>query len=117
MAGDLFGCCEHVGEVCRAVFTGRRTYGDKEDQGFLDGMGKVCGKAQTAFFHIATHHSLETWFKDRDRTILQHLDLVCIFVYANDVIAHVCKAGTTGEAHIAGADYCEVHSFSPKKSL
>ncbi len=110
---DRRGDGEHVLQVGRSVFVGRRPHGDEHDLGALDGGADVGREGQPALTLIADDERLESGLVDREFVRLEVLDLGRIDVGTYDVIARLRETGTHDQTYISGADDGDLHARGP----
>ena len=107
---------QHVGQVGRPVFLGRRSHRDEGDLAALHAFGVLGREAQAAAFQIALDQRFQPRFVDRDPAHLQAGDLLGREVHANHLVPHLRQAGCGHQAHVAGADHTDFH-FGPRSRM
>jgi len=71
--------------------------------------GQVAGKGQPPRLDVLGHQRVETRFIDRHFSLLEPLDLVCIFVDAHNVVPEIGKTHAGDQADIARANHGNFH--------
>ena len=100
---------QHVLQVGRAVFIGRRADGDELHHAVRGGCLDVSGKGHAAGGAVARHDFFQARFMDGNAAAVEQGDLLCVQVEAKNVVAQFRQAGARHEAHIAGADNGDFH--------
>ena len=113
MLADHRGDGEHVLQVGRSVFVGRRPHRDEHDLGALDRAADIGRERQPALALIADDDRLESGLVDREFVRFEVLDLGRIDVGTNDVIARLGETGTYDQTYISGADDGDLHARGP----
>ena len=103
---------EHVAQVGGAILVRRGTHGDELEEPVLDALDGIGGELDAAGFRVALDQRIEPGLVNGDLAAIQTLDLACVDVDTNDMIARIGQAGARDEAHVAGAENGYTHSVS-----
>ncbi len=108
--GDFAGGGVNIGQVGMAIAAPRRRP-DSDENGLSisHGLLQVAGEGQPTRLHVGVHQSVEARFVDRDLAAQEGVDLAAVLVYADYIVAKVCKAGSRDKADITGADHGNTH--------
>ena len=107
---------EHVLEIGRAIFVGRRAHGDEHDFRPLHRLPDVRREGQAAVALIAHDHRLEPGLVDRELVLLERADLAGIDVGAHHLVTRFREAGTHHETDVPRADDSYLQARSPLRS-
>src|SRR5688572_11614868 len=102
---DGLGDREHVRQVRRTVLLRRRADGDELEEAVADPGHGVGRELEPALVEAATDELLEPGFVDRDLTLLQTCDLRRVDIDAQDLVAHVGKAGAGHQPDVTRTKY------------
>ena len=103
-AADIARGGQHIFEIGRTVFVGRRANGDELNLAKGDGTVDVTGKLQTPGGHIAPYHFQQAGFMDGDAAAFEDCNLGRIQIQAQNMVSHFRQACATDESDVAGAD-------------
>lgn len=100
---------EHVAEVRRAVFTGRRADRDEDDFGVAQRGGQVVGEGEASGLRIVRGKLGQPGFEKGNAAVPQDAQALGIALDADDAVAHVGQAGPGNQADVAGPYDREIH--------
>jgi len=114
---DVARSLEHVAHVGTAVFIGRCTHGDELHGCVVDGGIDIGREMQPTCLNVAMDQRLEPGLVDRHAAALQELDLACIDIDAQHVVADFGETRPGDEPDVARTDHGDLHAGFPRLAL
>ena len=102
---------QHVLEIRRAVFVGRRAHRDELQLAMRHALGRRGGEPQAFGIGIGLDERIETGLMDGNFAPLEAFDLLGVDVDAQHVIAGIGKAGAGDQTDVTGSEYGDSHVF------
>ena len=101
VAPERTGHFQHITQIGRSVFVGRRTDGRKDDLHLIQTTAQIRGEMQASRFDVAPNQIVEPRFVDRNLARQQTPDLLLVDIDAGHVDAHFGKAGARHQSDVA----------------
>ncbi len=114
---DRLGDLEHVGEIGRAVFGGRRPHGDEDHLGVADRFDHVGREAEATGLYVRGDQRVEARLVDGDFAPIQTGDLLGVDVRADHVVAEVRKPSTGHQADVTRTHHRKSHGRDSSTGL
>ncbi len=112
--GDAAGGRQHVFQVGRAVFVGRRAHGDELHVAVRHAGCHVRRELQAARRAVAVDQLLQARLVDRYAAGVEQIDLLLVDVEAEHVVAQLRQARAGDQADIAATDDGDSHANNSK---
>src|SRR5471030_1216220 len=106
---DVAGGGQHVLQIGRAVFVGRRADSDELQTAVRHRGGDVGREMQTAGGAVARHDFFQARLMDRDAAAIEHGDFFLVDVEAENVVTQFGQTGSGHQAYVAGANNRDFH--------
>ena len=100
---------KYIAQIRRTVFVWRGTYGYELEKSVFYAPCRIRREFQTAGLRIALHKSVEAGLMNGNLATVEPLDLACVHIDADDVIARVRETGSSDEAYITRAENRNAH--------
>jgi len=104
VGSDGLGNRKYMSEIGRSIFVWWRAYSDELDHGMFDTHFGIGRKIETAGGVIVIHQSRQSGLKNRNLAPLKPLNLLCINIDANYIVAGFRENSRLHQADIAGAE-------------
>ena len=101
VAPERAGHFQHITQVSRSVFVGRRTDGREDDLHLIQTTAQIRGEMQASRFDVAPNQIVEPRFVDRNLARQQTPDLLLVDIDAGHIDAHFGKAGARHQSDVA----------------
>ncbi len=110
MRGDRPRCAEYIAKIGRAVLVRRSSYRNELKKTVFNALHGVGGEFDSTGFGVALDQRIQAGLVNGDLTPVQALDLACVNVYTNDMVACIGQTGARDEADVARAENGYTHS-------
>jgi hypothetical protein len=101
---------QHIAQIRRAIFIGRRTHSNQLQQAVSHAFLRIRREPQASGFRIALDDLVQPRLVDRNFAFPEHVDLARIDIDTQHLIARIGKARAGDQAHVTGAKNRNFHA-------
>jgi hypothetical protein len=113
---NFLGYLLHGAQVSRPIVLRWCTDSDEDHQAGIYSLLNAGRKPEPPFLHIFLHQVLEAWFINRDRPLLQEIDLLANIIHTDQVHAELRQTDPCHQPHISCPYDADIHlSFLPPR--